>query len=101
MAGAFETIRLTAHRPDAHRYERMARIIKSAEDVVSARGDYQNWWGALLWLNDAKGDMTAAWRSSQDRDSYSPLLDAAWAAEGEAEPIDHQVGLKSFKAMFE
>lgn len=88
---ANDEVKLTAFRPEAFRFERLAKVLRQAELAARGAGKGDQWPGALRELNDAKGDLTAIWRSEDDIESLAGFVDDAWLATGESEPAVHQL----------
>lgn len=88
---ADEGVKLTAFRPEAFRFQRLAKVLSDAEQAALDAGKRTQWSGALLELNDAKGDLTAIWRSQDDIQSLAGFIDRAWLETGESEPAVHQL----------
>lgn len=76
-------VKLTAFRPEG-RFQRLQRM---CERAAVAAGE--EWDGALIQLDDAKGDLTAVWLNAEAQARFAHLVDEAWAAEGESEPPLH------------
>ncbi|WP_425994849.1 hypothetical protein [Caulobacter sp. DWR1-3-2b1] len=81
---------LTAFRPEAVRFVRLASVYEEVEQAIQVSGRWAEWEGALCCLDDAKGDLTATWRNAKDRERFSGLVDAAWRKRGE-DGVIHQV----------
>jgi hypothetical protein len=76
-------VKLTAFRPEG----RFPRLHQMCERAAAAAGD--QWAGALIQLEDAKGELTAVWRDAEAQAQFAHLVDEAWAAQGELEPPLH------------
>ena len=64
-------------------------MFEAAEKFVADTALHEQWSGALWELADFKGDSRATWRSAEDLEAFSALIDQAWQAAGEADPVYH------------
>jgi len=87
-----DALALTAVRPEPFRYRRLADVLERVEQDVRESNQLESWFGALRRLDDAKGDLTAYWRSEDDRARFAAFVDRAWASVGEdGDDVGHEV----------
>jgi hypothetical protein len=84
---------LVAHRPEAWRFERLARILQIAQSTADrerGQGEGAAMIAAMLSFADYKGDFTAIWDRARHRPAFEAIVTRALTAEGEDE-ILHKI----------
>jgi hypothetical protein len=82
--------KLAAHRPEARRLFRLARIFGAAKALSRSRlgpDGPQMLSIALASLEDYKGDFLATWHASRNQDAFEQIIAEAMTLEGE-DPVE-------------
>jgi hypothetical protein len=85
---------LVAHRPEAWRFMRLARVVGAAKAIAQQELGSEASLSiveAMIWISDLKGDFTVCWHPTRHRPEYNAILTRALATERETD-IEFQMG---------